>query len=130
MQEGAKLFLGTHDFTTFRSSHCQATSPIKTIETFNVVLAPYMVRQKNGFETSNGFEQEESFGWGKRIDIYVSAKSFLQHQIRSCVGALKLLGEGKWHKTDLRQALIAKNRAQCPPLAPACGLYLVKVDYA
>jgi tRNA pseudouridine38-40 synthase len=67
---------------------------------------------------------------GSEILIEASARSFLHNQVRSMVGSLKLVGEGKWTAADLAAALSARDRAACGPVAPACGLYLVKVDYA
>ena len=105
MQAAAGALVGRHDFTTFRAAHCQAASPCKTLEQLTV-------------------EQE-----GERLFICAAARSFLQHQMRSMVGALKHVGEGKWQPTQLRAALRAKNRALCPPLAPPYGLYFVRADY-
>lgn len=106
MQAAAHHLIGEHDFTTFRSVHCQAKSPIKTLDGLTV-------------------ERQ-----GEDIRISASARSFLQHQVRSMAGSLKLAGEGKWRPDDLRRALEARNRAACGPVAPACGLYLVRADYA
>ncbi|MBE7734190.1 tRNA pseudouridine(38-40) synthase TruA [Devosia faecipullorum] len=105
MQEAAQLILGKHDFTTFRSAECQASSPIRTLDAFDVA------------------------GDGETIAISVSARSFLHHQVRSMVGSLKLVGEGKWSPTDFRAALDAAERARCGAMAPASGLYLTGVDY-
>lgn len=105
MQEAIKVFEGEHDFTTFRAASCEATSPIRTIESA-------LIRQ----------DQDQ-------ISITFQSRSFLQHQVRSMVGALKLVGEGKWNKADLKNALDAKDRSKCAALAPSCGLYLIKVDY-
>jgi tRNA pseudouridine38-40 synthase len=66
---------------------------------------------------------------GEEIRIEASARSFLHHQVRSMVGSLKLVGEGKWAASDLEQALQARDRSACGPVALACGLYLAKVDY-
>jgi tRNA pseudouridine38-40 synthase len=106
MIEAAGLLVGRHDFTTFRAAGCQAKSPIKTLDRLEVTAA------------------------GGEIVIEASARSFLHNQVRSMVGSLKLVGEGKWRPADLGQALAAKDRAACGPVAPARGLYLVKVDYA
>jgi tRNA pseudouridine38-40 synthase len=105
MHEAAQHLVGHHDFTTFRSTECQAKSPIKTLDQLNVVRA------------------------GDEIRIAVSARSFLHNQVRSMVGSLALVGEGRWSGDDLRKALEAKDRTACGPVAPACGLYLVRVDY-
>jgi tRNA pseudouridine38-40 synthase len=106
MHEAAQELVGHHDFTTFRSAECQAKSPQKTLERFDVA------RQ------------------GEDIRIEASARSFLHHQVRSMVGSLALVGEGRWRLGDLSKALAAKDRAACGPVAPAHGLYLVRVDYA
>ncbi len=106
MNEAAQLILGLHDFSTFRSSECQAKSPMRTLDAFDVV------------------------GDGEVIAITASARSFLHHQVRSMVGSLKLVGEGKWSPADFRAALDAADRRRCGPMAPASGLYLTGVDYA
>lgn len=105
MKEAIKVFEGDHDFTTFRAASCEATSPIRTIEKTNIIQ-----------------HQEQ-------IVITFESRSFLQHQVRSMVGALKLVGEGKWSVENLKLALEAKDRTKCSALAPPCGLYLVKVRY-
>jgi len=105
MDEAARALIGHNDFTTFRSTECQADSPMKTLDTLAVSRH------------------------GKIIRVEVSARSFLHNQMRSMVGSLKLVGEGKWTARDLEAALAAKDRARCGPVAPAHGLYLVRVDY-
>jgi tRNA pseudouridine38-40 synthase len=105
MHDAAQLLLGRHDFTTFRAVGCQSKSPVKTLDRLDVSRA------------------------GDEIAIAASARSFLHHQVRSMVGALKFVGEGKWAKRDLARALEAKDRAACAPLAPPEGLYLLRVDY-
>jgi tRNA pseudouridine38-40 synthase len=105
MHEAAQRLVGHHDFTTFRSTECQAKSPVKTIDRLDVSRA------------------------GDEIRCEVSARSFLHNQVRSMVGSLVQVGEGKWNAADLAQALEARDRAACGPVAPACGLYLVRVDY-
>ena len=105
MQEAGRALVGRHDFTTFRASECQAKSPLKTLDAFTV-------------------ERE-----GEAIAIRATARSFLHHQVRSMVGSLKLVGEGKWTPADMRAALDARDRRRCGPLAPSRGLYLVQVDY-
>ena len=105
MQESILVFKGEHDFTTFRSASCEAASPIRTIESAKI-------------------DQYQD-----QITITFESRSFLQHQVRSMVGALKLVGDGKWNKQDLLDALSAKDRTRCAALAPSCGLYLVKVTY-
>ena len=105
MHAAAQYLVGQHDFTTFRAAECQAQSPVKTLGRLDV------------------------FRRGEEIHIEASARSFLHHQIRSFTGSLKLVGEGKWSARDLRNALAARDRAACGPVAPPDGLYLVKVDY-
>ena len=105
MHEAAQALVGKHDFTTFRAAECQAKSPVKTLSTISVVRD------------------------GERVDIHISARSFLHHQVRSITGSLMWVGEGRWSADDLRAALEAKNRTACGPVAPPDGLYLVRVDY-
>ena len=106
MNAAAKALVGQHDFTTFRSSECQANSPVKTLDRLEVRRA------------------------ADEIHIEASARSFLHNQVRSMVGSLKLVGEGKWRPRELADALAARDRARCGPVAPPDGLYLVKVDYS
>jgi tRNA pseudouridine38-40 synthase len=105
MDAAAKTLLGQHDFTTFRSSMCQAKSPVKTLDRLDVVAQ------------------------GDEIVIYASARSFLHHQVRSMAGTLKLAGEGKWSVADVKAALDARDRTACGTVAPPQGLALVRVDY-
>jgi len=105
MREAAAALVGRHDFTTFRASGCQARSPVKTLDRLAVSAADGEIR------------------------IEAGARSFLHNQVRSMVGSLKLVGEGKWSPADLAAALAARDRAACGPVAPARGLYLVRVDY-
>lgn len=105
MAEGAQAFIGRHDFTTFRASQCQAKSPLKTLDLFSITAI------------------------GDEIRIEVSARSFLHNQVRSMVGSLKFVGEGKWKKGDIEAALAARDRTRCGPVAPASGLYLAAVEY-
>ena len=105
MHEAAQILVGHHDFTTFRSAECQAASPVKTLDRLAVTRE------------------------GEEIRIEASARSFLHNQVRSMVGSLKLVGEGKWDAKELQKALAARDRSACGPVAPPCGLYLVKVDY-
>jgi tRNA pseudouridine38-40 synthase len=105
MHAAAQRLVGHHDFTTFRSAECQAKSPLKTLDRLDVSRA------------------------GEEIDVRASARSFLHHQVRSMVGSLAQVGEGRWRADDLAAALAAKDRARCGPVAPACGLYLLRVDY-
>ena len=105
MHDAAQSLIGHHDFTTFRSTECQAKTPMKTLDRLAVSRH------------------------GEVLRIEASARSFLHNQVRSMVGSLKLVGEGRWTKLDLEQALAAKSRDACGPVAPAYGLYLLKVDY-
>jgi tRNA pseudouridine38-40 synthase len=105
MHRAAQQLLGRHDFTTFRAAECQAQSPVKTLDRIAVTRDTDM------------------------IDVTVEARSFLHHQVRSMVGSLKLVGEGKWTAGDLEAALGARDRTLCGPVAPARGLYLVRVAY-
>ena len=105
MKKGIKLLLGTHDFSTFRAASCGAKSPIRTIE--KVLL------KKNN----------------DRIIIKFTSRAFLQQQVRSMVGCIKYLGDGKWNIDDFKKSFKKKNRSKCAPPAPACGLYLEKIKY-
>lgn len=105
MHAGAQRLIGRHDFTTFRAAECQAKSPVKTLDRLDVE------RQAD------------------EIHVYASARSFLHHQVRSMVGSLALVGDGRWSADDLSRALDACERAACGPVAPPDGLYLVSVDY-
>jgi tRNA pseudouridine38-40 synthase len=106
MQAAAERLVGRHDFTTFRNVECQAKSPVKTLDQLEVHRA------------------------GDDLKVVASARSFLHSQVRSMVGALALVGEGKWTADDVSTALAKRDRAACAPVAPPDGLYLVKVDYA
>ncbi|ESY93466.1 MULTISPECIES: tRNA pseudouridine(38-40) synthase TruA [unclassified Mesorhizobium] len=106
MHEAAKLLLGRHDFTTFRSTQCQATSPIRTLERLDV--------SRTGDDL---------------IEVRASARSFLHNQVRSMVGSLKRVGDGGWTSGDLKAALEARDRAACGQVAPPDGLFLIGVDY-
>jgi tRNA pseudouridine38-40 synthase len=105
MHAAAQRLVGKHDFTTFRAAECQAKSPVKTLDVFSVAR-----------------ERDE-------VRVTAAARSFLHHQVRSMVGSLVLVGDGKWSADDLEQALLARDRSACGPLAPPQGLYLVRVDY-
>jgi tRNA pseudouridine38-40 synthase len=105
MHAAAQQLIGKHDFTTFRSTECQANSPLKTLDRLDVARD------------------------GDDLRITASARSFLQHQVRSMAGSLVHVGEGKWSATDLAAALEARDRARCGQVAPPHGLYLVRVEY-
>ena len=109
MRCGADKLLGTHDFTTFRSSACQAQSPVRTLETLNI---------------------EKREGWsGTEFLFHVSARSFLHNQVRSFIGTLERVGAGYWSPEDVEHALEAKARFRCGPVCPPQGLYLKGVSY-
>jgi tRNA pseudouridine38-40 synthase len=105
MHAAAQRLVGKHDFTTFRSTECQAKSPVKTLDRLDV-------------------ERE-----GAIVNVRASARSFLHNQVRSMVGSLVNVGEGKWSADDLTRALDARDRTACGQVAPPDGLYLMRVDY-
>jgi tRNA pseudouridine38-40 synthase len=105
MHKSAQHLIGKHDFTTFRSTECQAKSPVKTLDVLNV--------DRNAEE----------------VTVTAVARSFLHNQVRSMVGSLVAVGEGKWRADDLGKALAARDRKACGPVAPPDGLYLIRVDY-
>jgi len=109
MRAGAARLVGHHDFTTFRSTFCQANSPVKTLDRIEITEHPY----------PGGTEY--------RFDL--AARSFLHNQVRSIVGTLERVGAGAWSPDDVGAALAARNRAACGPVAPPQGLYLVGVSY-
>ncbi|MEO9683208.1 MAG: tRNA pseudouridine(38-40) synthase TruA [Tateyamaria sp.] len=109
MQAGAKHLLGKHDFTTFRSTICQAESPIKTLERLDVTR----------IEGTHGPE----------IQFDVRARSFLHNQVRSFVGTLERVGSGSWTPDHIKDALAARTRSACGTVAPSMGLYLAGVSY-
>jgi tRNA pseudouridine38-40 synthase len=105
MHEAAQRLVGRNNFTTFRATECQAKSPVKTLDRLDV--------ERHGDE----------------LRIHAAARSFLHTQVRSMVGSLAQVGEGRWSAEDLAGALAARDRKACGPVAPPDGLYLVKVDY-
>jgi len=105
MHDAAQRLVGRHDFTTFRSTECQAKSPVKTLDRLDV--------------TRDGDE----------VDVSAVARSFLHNQVRSMVGSLVHVGEGKWSTDELSAALAARDRTACGQVAPPQGLYLVRVEY-
>ena len=106
MHAAAQRLIGKHDFTTFRSTECQAKSPVKTLDQLDV--------ERHGDE----------------LRVTTSARSFLHSQVRSMVGSLVMAGEGKWGADDLTRILAARDRTACGQVAPPDGLYLMRVDYA
>jgi tRNA pseudouridine38-40 synthase len=105
MQAAAQRLVGQHDFTTFRAAECQAPSPVKTLDALDIARS------------------------GDEVGVTAAARSFLHHQVRSMVGSLAWVGEGRWSGDDLSAALAARDRTACGPVAPPEGLYLVRVDY-
>ena len=109
MVEASKYLLGKHDFTTFRSSMCQAKSPIKTLDEIKI---------------------DRIEGWsGDEFRFQLRARSFLHNQVRSFVGTLERVGAGSWDPVDVKKALEAKDRSACGPVSPPHGLYLTDVMY-
>ena len=106
MAEGAEKLLGTHDFTTFRSVHCQSASPVKTLDELRVERV------------------------GDEVRIHAAARSFLHHQVRSMVGCLAMVGRGQWSAEDIAVALAARDRTALGLNAPPEGLYFVRATYA
>ncbi|MEZ0497800.1 tRNA pseudouridine(38-40) synthase TruA [Sphingomonas sp. IW22] len=105
MAAGAAQLVGRHDFTTFRSAHCQADSPMRTLDRLDVVAD------------------------GDLIRVFASARSFLHHQVRSMVGCLSLVGQGRWTPDDMGAALAAHDRGALGLNAPPDGLYFLSADY-
>jgi tRNA pseudouridine38-40 synthase len=105
MMQAGKELLGKHDFTSFRSTECQALTPIKTLDSCDI--------NKNG----------------NKIIFDLSAKSFLHHMVRNIVGTLKEVGVGKRDINDIQKIIMAKDRRMCGAMAPSCGLYFVGIDY-
>ena len=105
MHAAAQHLIGKHDFTTFRSTECQANSPEKTLDVLSV--------ERNS----------------DSVNVTASARSFLHTQVRSMVGSLVMVGTGAWSTDDFAKAFKARERTACGPLAPPDGLYLMRVDY-
>lgn len=110
MRKAAAHLVGHHDFTTFRSSICQAASPVRTLDKLDILCV----------ETPTGRE----------IHFRLAARSFLHNQVRSFVGTLERVGAGGWTPDDVRHALAARDRAACGPVCPPHGLYLAGVRYS
>jgi len=105
MNAGGQYLVGKHDFSAFRAAQCQSASPVKTLSEISCTR------------------------YGDHIEVCVSAPSFLHHQVRSIAGSLVQVGLGKWSPEKIREILESADRAECGPVAPACGLYFVKSDY-
>ncbi len=105
MHEAAQVLVGRHDFTTFRAAECQASGPVRTLDRLDVERV------------------------GDEIRIHAAARSFLHHQVRSMTGTLAKAGSGRWSVQDVEEALEARDRTRCGPMAPPSGLYLVGVSY-
>ncbi|MEO5612998.1 MAG: tRNA pseudouridine(38-40) synthase TruA, partial [Sphingomicrobium sp.] len=105
MTASAAMLIGTHDFTTFRSAHCQSNSPVKTLDRLEIIRE------------------------GENIRIEAAARSFLHHQVRSMVGCLVMVGRGQWAHGDIQSALEARDRAALGLNAPPDGLYFVEAIY-
>ena len=105
MKKAAEILIGTHDFSTFRATSCGAKSPIKTMEKI-------LIKKNND-----------------KITLQFTSRSFLQQQVRSMVGCIKYLGDGKWNIDEFKNSFKSKNRLKCAPPAPACGLYLAEIKY-
>ena len=109
MRKGAAYLIGHHDFTTFRSTMCQAQSPVKTLDEITIETRPYP--------------------HGEEYHFFIRARSFLHNQVRSIVGTLERVGTGNWQPERVKVALDAADRAACGPVAPPDGLYLAAVKY-
>lgn len=109
MQAGADRLIGRHDFTTFRSTMCQAKSPVKNLDELRI--------------------EEHAVPYGQEFTFHIRARSFLHNQVRSFVGTLERVGAGHWTPEDVSTALAAKSRAACGPVCPPHGLYLAEVTY-
>lgn len=105
MQAAAQVLIGQHDFTTFRDTQCQAKSPVKTLDEITILRA------------------------AEEVHFHIRARSFLHKQVRSFVGTLNEVGRGQWTQQDVEEALTAKDRTACGPVAPPDGLYLTRVSY-
>lgn len=111
MNKAARHLTGTHDFTSFRATDCQAKSPVRTLERLEFI------------------EDKTNPMYGRHLVLWAEARSFLHHQIRNFAGTLALVGMGKWQPDDVKAVLEARDRTKAGPMAPASGLHLVRVDY-
>ncbi|KAH0866512.1 hypothetical protein HID58_083723 [Brassica napus] len=155
MQEACRVLVGSHDFTSFRAAGCQAKSPVRCLDEFNVIevpSTPYFpsIMERAESKLNNGDDPltypsqtktetasvttnfGETFGIGRRHRCYVvtaCARGFLYHQVRLLVGALKCVGTGELTVSDIERILEAKTVSAAKPMAPASGLYLARVKY-
>jgi tRNA pseudouridine38-40 synthase len=111
MNKAAKFLIGTHDFTSFRATDCQAKSPIRTLERLEFL------------------EDKQNPMFGRHLALWAEARSFLHHQIRNFVGSLALVGLGRFQPEDIKTILEAKDRTKAGLMAPASGLFLMRIDY-
>lgn len=111
MNAAAKYLIGIHDFSSFRASECQANSPVRGLDRLEFIVNP------------------SPLSFGTHIEMWAEAKSFLHHQIRNIAGTLEQVGQGKWTPEKVRDILEARDRTQAGQMAPAHGLYFVRVDY-
>ena len=109
MRRGAEHLIGNHDFTTFRSTICQAKSPVKTLDEISI--------------------EKRDYPGGYEYQFRLRARSFLHNQVRSIVGTLTRVGSGSWEHDRVREALEARKRSACGPVAVAAGLYMTGVGY-
>ena len=109
MREGAAHLIGQHDLTTFRSSICQAKSPVKTVDEISIIPVPVL--------------------HGTEYQFTIRARSFLHNQVRGFVGTIERVGAGAWEPIRVKHALEAASRSECGPVCPPCGLYLAEVVY-
>lgn len=105
MRQAAAHFIGTHDFSSFRASECQAKSPIRSLDVLDITQD------------------------GEKIYFDLEARAFLHHQVRNIMGTLKRVGDGSWHPDVIPEMIAAKKRSAAGPTAPAYGLFFMKVDY-
>ena len=109
MHRAAQALVGLHDFTTFRSVHCQSDSPVKTLDRLDV--------------------EQVATPMGTEVRVHAAARSFLHHQVRSMVGCLALVGMGRWPEERMAEALAARDRQELGLNAPPHGLYFVSASY-
>ena len=110
MSAAARHLVGSHDFTSFRATACQAKSPLRSLDRLE-------------------FLEKETPGLGRHLELWAEARSFLHHQIRNITGTLKMVGEDKFKPDDVKKILEAKDRTQAGVMAPASGLCFMRVDY-